>query len=183
MRLAIVRPLLAVAACLCCTLPAVAQAAHTVVPPAQVFDKLLTGEESEIVGLAEAMPAEHFNFAPDSKMGKFDGVRTFAAQVKHLTEANYAFFSTWGIAGGKSRADIDKLVSREDILAALRASYKFDHAAIATITAENAFVDMNGKGTTRAGTAAYALAHNNDHYGQMVEYLRMNGEIPPASRK
>jgi uncharacterized damage-inducible protein DinB len=33
------------------------------------------------------------------------------------------------------------------------------------------------------GTATHALAHMMDHYGQMVEYLRMNGIVPPASRK
>ncbi len=152
------------------------------VPPAQVFDKMLSGEEGEIVSLAEAMPADKFNFAPAASMGKFDGVRTFSDQIKHLTTTNYNFFKGFGVAGGKSRADIDKLASRDEILAALKDSYAYAHKAIATITPENAFLDMDGKGTTRVGMAAYSLEHGNDHYGQMVEYLRMNGLVPPASR-
>jgi hypothetical protein len=28
----------------------------------------------------------------------------------------------------------------------------------------------------------FVLRHAASHYGQMVEYLRMNGIIPPASR-
>ena len=186
---------LAFAACLAmpaCTLaqgmgnmsmPSGQMATGAMVPPAQVFDKLLSGQEKEIVGAAEAMPAEKFNFAPSSSMGTFDGVRTFASQIKHLTEVNYGMFHAWNVPGGKSRAEIEKLSSRDEILAALKDSYKYDHAAIATMTAQNAFADMDGKGGTRAGTAAYLMAHNNDHYGQMVEYLRMNGIIPPASRK
>jgi hypothetical protein len=30
--------------------------------------------------------------------------------------------------------------------------------------------------------ATFGVAHGFDHYGQMVEYLRMNGIVPPASR-
>ena len=153
------------------------------VAPAQVFDKILSGEEGEFVGVAEAMPADKFDFAPSSSMGKFDGVRTFSAQIKHVTEANYSFFRAWNIPGGKTRSDIEGLKSRDAILAALKDSFQFEHTAIATITAQNAFVDMDGKGDTRAGIAAYALVHTNDHYGQMVEYLRMNGAIPPASQR
>ncbi len=153
------------------------------VAPAKVFDKLLTAAEKEIEDAAAAMPAEKYNFAPPASAGTFTGVRTYAAEVRHITEANYGFFHGWDIPGGKSRADIEKLTSREDILAALKDSYTYAHAAMATITAQNAFTDMDGKGDTRAGIAAYSIGHNNDHYGQMVEYLRMNGIIPPASRK
>ena len=153
------------------------------VAPAQVFDHILSGIEKETVGVAEAMPADKFNFAPSTSMGKFDGVRSFSSQVKHLTEANYGFFQAWHLPNSKSRADIEKLTGREDILAALKESYQYVHSAIATITPQNAFVDMDGKGGTRAGAVAFLLAHNNDHYGQMVEYLRMNGAVPPSSMK
>jgi uncharacterized damage-inducible protein DinB len=39
-----------------------------------------------------------------------------------------------------------------------------------------------GSKSTRLHLATFAVAHAYDHYGQMVEYLRMNGIIPPASR-
>jgi hypothetical protein len=72
---------------------------------------------------------------------------------------------------------------KEDIVKALKDSYAFAHQAIETITAENAFQQFGDHKVTRAGLAAMALAHTNDHYGQMVVYLRMNKIIPPASRK
>ncbi len=158
-------------------------ASGQMVAPAQVFDKALSGVEKEFVSAAEAMPADKFNFAPASSMGNFAGVRTFAQEIKHVTEANYAFFSGFNVPGGKSRADIEGMTDRDQILAALKQSFQYEHSAIATITAQNAFASMGGNGGTRAGAALHAISHPNDHYGQMVEYLRMNGIIPPASRK
>ncbi len=55
------------------------------------------------------------------------------------------------------------------------------HKLVDGITPQNAFV-MTDSGT-RAGMASMGIAHMLDHYGQMVEYLRMNGIVPPASRK
>jgi len=47
---------------------------------------------------------------------------------------------------------------------------------------QNAFESVQGT-DTRASLAGGLVAHANDHYGQLVEYLRMNGIVPPASRK
>ena len=152
-------------------------------PPAQVLDKLLSGQEKEITDLAEAMPADKFDFVPSSKIGLYEGVSSFSAQVKHLANANFGFLKGFGGPVPISRADFAKITTRDQILAALKQSYAYDHAAVATITPENAFVAVDADGTTRAGAVAAMLAHNNDHYGQLVEYLRMNGIIPPASRR
>ena len=54
--------------------------------------------------------------------------------------------------------------------------------SIATLTPENSYEKIKGPGLqTRATMAAFGIAHGFDHYGQLVEYLRMNGHIPPAS--
>ena len=152
------------------------------VSPASTYGRLLTGEEKEVVGAAEAMPAEKFNFAPPVSAGEFKGVRTFAGQVKHLAEANYYFFGNMSDADAKAKADsIDKLTSKDDIIKALKDSFVVAHTYLAGITDENDSV-MTTDGT-RGGTAALGLAHLMDHYGQMVVYLRMNGIVPPASRK
>ena len=149
--------------------------------PAAVFGKLLRNQESEIVGAAEAMPADKYDFAPTN--GNFQGVRTFAQQVKHLAQANYHLFGPIGPKPSIDMKAIDNLTSKDEIVKALKDSYTFGHQAIDTITAENAFTVIDMHGNTRGGLAAYALAHANDHYGQMVVYLRMNRIIPPASRK
>lgn len=160
-----------------------APAVGTQVPPAQVYDKLISGMEKEFVDAAEAMPEDKFNFAPPITAGEFKGVRTFAGQVKHVAQANYYFFGgpSFTEAEGKAKDEaIEKLTSKADIVQALKDSFTVAHQYIATITKDNAF-EMTAHGT-RGGMAAFGIAHFMDHYGQMVEYLRMNGIVPPASR-
>ena len=155
----------------------------TAIPPAQIYGHLLTLMEGEFVGAAEAMPEDKYDFAPPATAGDFKGVRTFAEQVKHVTEANYYFFGNPGTteAEGKAKSDaIKALKTKAEIVKALKDSFTQAHAYVDAITPENAFIQTASG--TRAGMAAFGLAHFMDHYGQMVEYLRMNSIIPPASR-
>jgi uncharacterized damage-inducible protein DinB len=131
------------------------------------------------------MPDDKYDFAPPATIGgDFKGVRSFADQVKHVTEANYYFFNTTGASEADLKAkapSIEKLKTKPEILQALKDSLTQAHAYVNSITPENAFV-MTATGT-RAGMSSFGIAHMMDHYGQMVEYLRMNGIIPPASRQ
>ena len=159
--------------------------------PAKALDGLLSMMESQVVGAAKAMPAEKYRFAPEQNIfaagqtTQFDTVRTFVAQVTHLAQANYFFFGWSGIKPDRDMKAIGSITTRDEAVAALEASFVYAHKAIATITAENAFVAIKPIDgfSTRTTIAAFAAAHGNDHYGQMVEYLRMNGIAPPASAK
>ena len=78
------------------------------------------------------------------------------------------------------------ITSKADILNYLKDSFLYVHKAIATINEKNLVVPVKspfGEGSvSRLGLATSVSSHGFDHYGQMVEYLRMNGIIPPASR-
>lgn len=150
----------------------------TPVPPARIYGKLLTSLESEFVGAAEAMPEEKYSFAPTQ--GEFKGVRTFADQIKHVAEENAYFFHDPTKPLVDTRPDIEKLKTKAELVKALKDSFVQAHAYVDAITPENAFI-TTAYGT-RAGMAAFGIAHFMDHYGQLVEYLRMNGIVPPASR-
>ncbi len=155
-------------------------AVGTQMTPAQTYDKLLTGMEKEFVDAAEAMPEDKYNFAPPASAGEFKGVRTFGDQVKHVAQANGYFFHDPAKPMVDNTADFAKLTSKADIVKALKDSFVQAHTYIAGITPQNAFV-WTATGT-RGGMSAFGIAHMMDHYGQMVEYLRMNGIVPPASR-
>ena len=158
-------------------------AVGTPISPAQVYDKLLSGMEKEFVDAAEAMPEDKYDFAPPTTAGEFKGVRTFGGQVKHVAEAGYYFFGgpNFSEAEDKAKSEaIEKLTTKADIVKALKDSFADAHKFVATITPENAF-QQTAHGT-RAGMAAFGIAHFMDHYGQMCVYLRMNGIVPPASR-
>jgi len=170
-----------------------APAVGTIATPSSAFDSELNIIEGEMMGAVKAMPAEKFGFAPSAAIfvpgqkTEFATVRTFAQQATHVAEANYFIF---GMATGlKPDVDvkgIEKLTSKDDVVAALAGSFSFAHKAIATLTAANAFEVLKSQEMglqTRATIAAFGVAHGFDHYGQMVEYLRMNGLVPPASAK
>ena len=168
-------------------------AAGTIAAPGDALDSQLSIIESEMMSAVKAMPADKFDFAPSQAIfvpgqkTEFATVRTFAEQATHVAQANYFFYST--VSGLKPDVDMQglpKLTKKDDVVAALAGSFAFAHKAIATLTPANAFevVKLPEPGMWTRGTlAAFGVAHAFDHYGQMVEYLRMNGIVPPASAK
>jgi hypothetical protein len=169
--------------------PAAAPAAApaSTVDPAKSFDASVSQIERLWTGAAQAMPAEKYSFAPSAAIFvpgqtvKYDGVRTFAQIVTHTIQANYMYFSMiGGIKPDVDTAAIAKLTSKDDIVKALADTFAFAHKAVANVTAANAFDALRGT-QTRATMLAGAVGHANDEYGQAVEYLRMNGIVPPAS--
>ena len=155
---------------------------------AQVLDRSLSGVESEFVPAAEAMPEDKYAFAPSS--GEFKGVRTFAQQVKHVAAVNYMVGAS--ILVEKPPVELgsengpDSVKSKAEIVKFLKDSFAYVHKAVGTIDDKN-LVDpiqspFGQNKTTRLGMATLIVGHCFDHYGQMVEYLRMNGIVPPASR-
>lgn len=157
---------------------------------AAVYDHLLTAFEKEVVSAAEAMPDDKFNFAPSTSQGEFKGVRTFADQIKHIAGANYMFGAAIlgekppAAAGGENGPS--NLNSKADTVKYLNDSYAYLHKALNSLDEKNVLGQVQSpfgpNKMTRLSLATIALSHPFDHYGQMVEYLRMNGIVPPASR-
>jgi uncharacterized damage-inducible protein DinB len=170
-----------------------AQAAQLAAQPAptiaSVVDSEISGIEKEIVAAAEAMPEDKFNFSPESLKipgSEYKGVRTFAGQVKHVAVANHFL---WAPLTGDTVPDgwekdnaPENLKSKAEIVQFLKESFALGHKAAATLTAENILQSPGHSKSTRLFLATFGVAHAYDHYGQMVEYLRMNGIVPPASR-
>jgi uncharacterized damage-inducible protein DinB len=171
-----------------------AQAKKTAPPTiASVVDQEISSLEREFVGAAEAMPDDKFNFTPitlNIPGSEYKSVKTFAEEVRHVAATNYLL---WGaITGDKSPIESkedngpSELKTKAEIVKYLKDSFAIGHKAAKSLTAENVVAQVPspfGQGqTTRLFCATFAVGHAFDHYGQMVEYLRMNGIIPPASR-
>jgi len=164
---------------------AVAQTRLTV---SQALDFWISRSEEMVVTTAEAMPEEKYLFAPTA--GEFAGVRTFAQQVKHLAANNYRMAAY--ILGEKptpeqvSETGPDAVRSKAQILAYVQGSFAVLHRAMAVINQQNMLEPLNiplSGQKTRLQLAEDVVAHSSNHYGQMVEYLRMNGIVPPTSRR
>jgi uncharacterized damage-inducible protein DinB len=158
---------------------------------ASVMQTQLGIVEHELVGAAEAMPEDKYSFAPTN--GEYKGVRTFAQEVKHVATVNFAFFSAIlgqapppGVSANEQLNGPDDVQTKEQIMKYLKDSFALGHKAFATITMRNAVTPLPKPPlsflNTRLALASFGCTHAFDHYGQMVEYLRMNGIVPPASQ-
>jgi hypothetical protein len=162
----------------------VVAAAQSASPIAKMYESELKMIDSEVVALAEAMPADKYNFVPTG--GEFKGVRTFGEQVTHIAETIYEVCAP--MMGeempAEAKAKPDK--SKDQIVKYLKASMLYAHKAVAGITDANVMEPVAnpfGKNKiTRMYLASVPIWHSFDHYGQMVVYARMNGVIPPASK-
>ena len=161
-------------------------------PPtvASVLNAIYGVVEQQVVSAAEAMPEDKYSFAPTN--GEFKGVRTFAEEVKHIGFANHLFFGplmgeTMDIKNIQAESNGPaELKTKAEIIQYLKDSFALGHRALSTITVENEVTPLPKPAlpflSTRLAIANISTFHPMDHYGQMVEYLRMNGIVPPASR-
>ncbi len=116
-------------------------------------------------------------------------MRNFAKQVKHAAAAVYLIGAS--ILGEPPPSDAadergpDSARTKAEIIKYLKDSFAYLHKAIATIDEKNLFEPIKNpfgqNPQTRIGLVTAALTHSSNHYGQMVEYLRMNGIRPRAS--
>jgi hypothetical protein len=156
---------------------------------ASAIDREIGDVEKQIVDVAEAMPEAKFDFAPESLNipgSDYKGVRTFAVQVKHVAASNYAIWAP--LTGDKVPDDFKggegptQLKTKPEIVKFLKDSFALGHRAAATLTVQNMLQPPPTSKSSRLRLAVFGVEHANDHYGQMIEYLRMNGIVPPASR-
>jgi uncharacterized damage-inducible protein DinB len=176
------------------TSPAVGASASPSSPPtiASAIDREISIVEKEVVEAADAMPEDKFDFSPEKlniPSSDYKGVRTFAQQLKHIAASNYLIWSP--ITGEKAPDTVndgkgpDNMKAKAEIMKYLKDSFAFGHKCVATLNSANLVEPIksdSGRQTTRLFLATFAPAHCFDHYGQLVEYLRMNGIVPPASR-
>ena len=158
-------------------------------PVAKLYDGELKSVESELVPLAEAMPADKFDFRPSD--GAFKDVRTFGQQIKHVASVIYMVAAASQgqkppVDLGKGENGPDSVKTKAEIVQFLKDAFAFGLRMTNLLTAQSQMElvksPFGGADQPRAGLAHVAVWHSFDHYGQMVVYARMCGVVPPASR-
>jgi len=172
--------------------PTQSQAAKPAPSIASSADREVSIIEREFVSVAEAMPEDKYNFSPEGlniQGSDYKGVRTFGEQVKHVAATNYGLWAA--VTGEKPPYDVSddekgpaNVKTKAEIIKFLKDSFAAGHKAALSLTPENSSQTVTTffGPTPRIFAVTFAVAHGFDHYGQMVEYLRMNGVIPPPSR-
>ena len=139
--------------------------------------------KTNIVQSAEVMPEPNYSFKP------VDTVRSYGAILAHIAGANYVFCSA--AAGEKSPHAEDEFeksaTTRAAIIKALADSMAYCDRAFAAATdrslAEPIEMPFGMGKDTRAAALMGNVGHLNEHYGNLVTYMRMKGVVPPSSRR
>jgi uncharacterized damage-inducible protein DinB len=140
----------------------------------------------DLAEAAEAMPAEDFAFKPTPD------VRSFAQLVGHVINANNFFCSQAAGAERPSKTNFEKETEKATLIKGLTDALAYCDKVYASMTdttfAEAAtmigFPGMAPKtATTRGAVLIFNTTHNNEHYGNLVVYLRLKGKVPPSTAR
>lgn len=174
---------------LCCAMLSAAQetsAGQKTYDARAILDQQLLAVEHDVMDVVQTMPADKFGFVP--RNGSFETARTFGVQARHiafcLNEVAVALLGEPMIPHTDQEGPRN-LTSKEEIVRYLRESFAHAHRALGTLRNDNLLEEIadpysvNAR-TTRLNAATIFLSHTSDHYGQIVEYLRMNHLVPPG---
>ncbi len=145
--------------------------------------------EGEFVALAKAIPADKYDFAPGKQTfapgspADFATVRTVAQQLTHVAGMPYRLLAPFGVKPDHEVdvKAIDAMTSKDQIVKALEESFDYQNKVIASITPDTAFAPKGMRNNSLLSMLLMMFNDYGDHYGQLVEYGRMNGIIPPST--
>src|SRR5688572_6098972 len=154
--------------------------------PPQTYPAFLQAQYASIkryiIASAEKMPAEHFAFKPAPE------VMTYAGLLGHIIDVQYSYCNA--VKGGANPANgkaLDKLTDKAALMPAVKEAFAYCDDAFAALTNANALEMLtmgtgpNQRQVARANQLTMVIAHGNEHYGNLVTYMRMHGVVPPSS--
>jgi uncharacterized damage-inducible protein DinB len=133
--------------------------------------------QRNIMGSVDKVPEEMWSFQPTKD------VRTFAQLFAHIADGQYEFCGV-GSEGKVIDKGIEKTAkTKAEITAALKDAFAYCEAAFAGLTDAKAAetVQFFGMKITRLGAMDFNTAHNMEHYGNLVTYMRLKNIVPPSS--
>jgi uncharacterized damage-inducible protein DinB len=150
-------------------------------PPANplvtVSKNIFAISKNDVMGSVDKIPDELWSFQPTPD------VRTVGQLFAHIADAQYEFCGV--AAEGKSvQKDLEKtLKTKAEIVSALKEAFGYCDSAYAKMTDANAadMVSFFNMKITKLGAMDFNTAHNMEHYGNLVTYMRLKGIVPPSS--
>ena len=137
--------------------------------------KLASGN---VLKAAEAMPESNYSFKP------VETVRSFGEIVGHVADSQY-FFCASAKGEQKQGPGAEKMKTKAEIVAALKAAFAYCDSAYSMMTDENAGapVQFGRSERARVGVLSFNTVHVYEHYGNLVTYMRIKGLVPPSSQQ
>jgi uncharacterized damage-inducible protein DinB len=129
-----------------------------------------------IIASAEMVPEADYSFQPTPE------VRNFGQLVGHVANASYMFCS--GALGSQSpsQQNAEELTSKAQLVEAVKAAFAYcDEAYAMTDSKAMESVDFFNQTNTRLWVLNFNVAHDFEHYVNIVTYMRMKGLVPPST--
>jgi len=141
------------------------------------------GAKSYITRAAEQMPEADYGFKP---AGTADEVRTYGRILAHIADANYTFCSAVSGEAPPATSVEETMTAKADITTALADSFAFCDRAFGSVNDQTGAmavrIEAFDMDSTKLGALALNTAHDLEHYGNLVTYLRVKGLVPPSSQ-
>ncbi len=151
---------------------------HAQDPMSKETKAMYTAVKGYILKSAEKMPEANYSFKPSPE------VRNYGAIVGHLADEQYFFCSA--AKGEKKDTSIEKdTTTKAGLMEALTAAFAYCDSAYDSLTdAGGAKMMKFGRGErSLSGILNFNVAHDFEHYGNIITYLRIKGLVPPSSEK
>jgi hypothetical protein len=148
-------------------------------PVSSTVKQQLTRFTKIMVGAAEAMPPEKYNFKPTPEMN------TFAHLTMHITQSNTLLCAKISGAAAPDAGKLADTDTKDKLVAALKASFDFCSTALANVDDSHLgdpLVLFGNRPSSRAGALIGLSDTWNDHYGAQAIYLRLAGILPPTAQ-
>jgi uncharacterized damage-inducible protein DinB len=163
-------------AALCLATSAAAQGA----PVADAFRDMAAQQAKNLVAAAEEMPEGKYGYKPTPAQMSFGDV------INHLAEGNDYFCSNIGGVDAPKRADLAKDAGKDKKVARLKETFQFCETALAKLDDSKLGAKLPWFGKreiSRAGMMLATAEDWGDHYSQLANYLRLNGQVPPTAKE
>ena len=146
---------------------------------AEALDRMHANVARNVVEAAEKMPEAEFGFQPTKD------VRTFAGFVGHVANAEFGYCARVKGEANPNKQDFEKVVGKAALVAGLKAAVAYCDAVykLQTDGALSEMIAMGQSQQPRGQVLVQNISHSNEHYGNLVTYMRIKGLVPPSTER
>lgn len=152
---------------------------QTIANPLSAGSKMIYNiTKQNILKAAEEMPEENYSFKPVAT------VRSFGQLIGHVADGQYEFCGPVVGDGAKSPEVEKNKTSKADLIQGLKDAFAYCDKAYDSMTDAHSaeIVNFFGRKAAKLTLLDFNSAHNDEHYGNIVTYLRIKGLVPPSSQ-
>jgi len=146
---------------------------------AESLVRMHAGVARNVVEAAEKMPEAEFAYQPSKD------VRSFGGFVGHLANSAYSYCSRAKGEANPNKEDFEKPLAKAALVTAIKGATAYCDAVYKTMTdaALSEMVTMGQSQQPRGQILVQNISHTNEHYGNLVTYMRMKGLVPPSTER